>query len=302
MLKPVFSWAEFLSCSCVSLACRWASVSYKNPKGSRTFTVDCTRCVLSGLHSVRRSCKLDHSKTMSCFGCLSMSAFKCSPMRVATIRASPQAKKSNNAEGKAPDEPREKVLVLFGDSNFHYRPEKTFLSTWLGWPPESTGDMVRARLSGRVILASSSCLDFRETTMQLVQTSLETVKSLCANIDIYVLVLCGQNDADSTSRRSTRNFDEAREKFRQLVEEKVQKLEKAIPYATIYWVTPFDDPTATFTEQYVALVKELRNVICLRERVVTFGPFSSFEADKYHLVTKERTEFANQVLEWFAAL
>ena len=138
--------------------------------------------------------------------------------------------------------------------------------------------------------------------MQLVQTSLETVKSLCANIDIYVLVLCGQNDADSTSRRSTRNFDETREQFKQQVEEKVQKLEKAIPYATVYWVTPFDDPTATFTEQYVALVKELRNVICLRERVVTFGPFSSFEADQYHLVAEERTKFANQVLEWFAAL
>ena len=83
---------------------------------------------------------------------------------------------------------------------------------------------------------------------------------------------------------------------------KVQKLEKDIPYATIYWVKPFDDPTATFTEQYVALVKELSNVICLRERAITFGPFSYFEDDKYHLVTKERTEFANQVLEWFAAL
>ena len=145
-------------------------------------------------------------------------------------------------------------------------------------------------------------LDYRETTMQSVQTSCETVKSLCPNTDVYVLVLCGQNDADSISRRSTRNFDEARAKFRQLVEKQVQKLEKDIPCATIYWVKPFDDPTATFTPQYVALVEELRNVICLRERVVTFGPFSSFEADQYHLVTKERTEFANQVLEWFAAL
>ena len=112
--------------------------------------------------------------------------------------------------------------------------------------------------------------------MQLVQTSLETVKSLCPNTDIYVLVLCGQNDADSTSRRSTRNFDEAREQFRQLVEEKVQKLEKAIPYATIYWVKPFDDPTATFSPLYGALVEELRNVICLRERMVTFRPILLF--------------------------
>ena len=215
-------------------------------------------------------------------------------MRAATMRASLQE--------KVPDTPREKVLVLFGDSNFHYRPEKGFLSALSGWLPESVGDVVRAQLRGRLILASSSLLAYRETTMQLVQTSLETVKSLCPNTDVYVLVLCGQNDADSISRRSTRNFDEARAKFRQLVEKQVQKLEKDIPCATIYWVKPFDDPTATFTPQYVALVEELRNVICLRERVVTFGPFSSFEADQYHLVTKERKEFANQVLEWFAAL
>ena len=80
-------------------------------------------------------------------------------------------------------------------------------------------------------------------------------------------------------------------------------MEKDIPYASIYWVKPFDDPTATFTPQYVALVEELTKEICLREdRVVTFGPFFDFEDDQYHLVAEERTKFANQVVEWFAAL
>ena len=219
------------------------------------------------------------------------------------MRSTPQAKASDNAFGKVLGPPREKVLVLFGDSNFHYRPHKNWLSTWLGFLPESVGDTVQAQLSGRVILASSSSLlEYREWTMKTVQTSLDTVKSLCPHTDFYVLVLCGQNDADSKSRQSTRNFDKTCQQFGELVKEKAEKLERDIPYASIYWVKPFDDPNATFSPQYVALVEELRKEICLREHVVTFGPFFFFEADQYHLVAEERTKFANQVVEWFAAL
>ena len=87
---------------------------------------------------------------MSCFGCWPTCSFSRLPMRSATTRAQ-----------------KEKVLVLFGDSNFHYRPMQTVLAKLFGWQPESTGDMVRKQLSGRVILASSSYLAYRESTMKL---------------------------------------------------------------------------------------------------------------------------------------
>ena len=65
---------------------------------------------------------------------------------------------------------------------------------------------------------------------------------------------------------------------------------------------PFDDPRGNFSDEYLTLVEDLRNGFGLGPRVVGFGPFTSFEADQVHLVTEERAKFANQVLEWFAAL
>ena len=136
-----------------------------------------------------------------------------------------------------------------------------------------------------------------------VQTSLDTLKSLCPDIEVHVLVLCGQNDAEYSSRGSTRNFEEVRAKFRNLVEKQLKKLEEEIPYATIYWVKPFDDPTIYLAKpRYKVLVEELESAICLNDRVITFGPFSSFESDQLHLTTTDRTKFANQVLDWFASL
>ena len=49
-------------------------------------------------------------------------------------------------------------------------------------------------------------------------------------------------------------------------------------------------------------MEDLRNGFGLRQRVIGFGPFTTFEADKVHLVTEERAKFATQVLAWFAAL
>ena len=226
---------------------------------------------------------------MSCFGCWPTCSFSRLPMRSATARAQ-----------------KEKVLVLFGDSNFHYRPMQTVLAKLFGWQPESMGDMVRKQLSGRVILASSSLLAYRESTMKLVQTSMETIKSLSPDADFHVLVLCGQNDAVNLSRTEAVKpigwFDDSRRQFQKLVEERTQCLEEEIPHATVYWVQPFDDPKGNFSAEYVTLVEDLRNGFGVRPRVVGFGPFTSFEADQVHLVTEERAKFANQVLEWFAAL
>ena len=82
-------------------------------------------------------------EAMSCFGCWPTCSFSRLPMRSATTRAQ-----------------KEKVLVLFGDSNFHYGPERTILAKLIGWQPESMGDMVRKELSGRAILVSSSSLNY----------------------------------------------------------------------------------------------------------------------------------------------
>ena len=49
-------------------------------------------------------------------------------------------------------------------------------------------------------------------------------------------------------------------------------------------------------------MEKLKNVISLRERVVSVGPFTFFEADQYHLVTAEREKFTDQLLKWFARL
>ena len=203
----------------------------------------------------------------------------------------------------------EKVLVLFGDSNFHYRPMQTVLAKPFGWQPESMGDMVRKQLSGRVILASSTYLAYRWSTMKLLQTSMETIKSLSPDAEFHVLVLCGQNDAVNLSSTEADEdvkpigwFDDSRRQFQKLVEERTQRLEEDIPHATVYWVQPFDDPKGKFSDEYLKLVQDLRSGFGLRPRVVGFGPFTSFEADQLHLVTEERAKFANQVLEWFAAL
>ena len=124
-------------------------------------------------------------------------------MRTATMRTVTMRSMATQTE-KVPDAPREKVLVLFGDSNFFYRPQKsdpasgagaedasnTMSWLWSFTPPqwsftpprlsptstcsstpqakasegvflpESMGDKVRAQLSGRVILASSSLLHY----------------------------------------------------------------------------------------------------------------------------------------------
>ena len=63
---------------------------------------------------------------------------------------------------------------------------------------------------------------------------------------------------------------------------------------------PFDDPKGTLGPKYEALVKEIATTLI--ERAITFGPFSSFESDMVHLATTDRTNFANQVLDWFANL
>ena len=177
------------------------------------------------------------------------------PMREAKIRSSSQAQVSDMA--------REKVLVLLGDSNFHYCPEETCLSTLLWSPAKSMGDMVRTQLPGRVILAYARKLAMKSwesppSAAKSVLTSLDTLKSLCPDIEVHVLVLCGQNDALYVSRGSTPNFEDERVKFRNRVEKELKKLEEEIPYATIYWVKPFDDPTI-YLEQplYKVLVEEL---------------------------------------------
>jgi len=211
-------------------------------------------------------------------------------------------------QAKVSDISREKVLVMFGDSNFYYSPRMTFLSRLLGnlWLHESVGEMVRAQLRGRVILASTPCLNYRDSTMKQLQTSLETLLALHPNADVHVLVLVGQNDADAASRESTSVSAERIDQFRQFIKDKAQKLEDDLMQfreATIHWVIPFDDPKAEWTPLYVQLVEELKRMISLRQSVVSeFGPFSSFEVDQYHLVTEERTKFANQVLKWFANL
>ena len=195
---------------------------------------------------------------------------------------------------------------MFGDSSFFYRPEKTVLDKLFGWQPESMGDMVRKQLSGRVMLASSSFLAYSESTMKLVQTSMETIKSLSPDAEFHVLVLCGQNDAIQLTRpeaeKPTGWFDGSRRGFQKLVEERTQRLEDDIPHAVVYWVQPFDDPKGNFSDEYLTLVKDLRNGFGLRPRVVGFGPFTSFEPDQVHLDKEEIAKFANQVLEWFAAL
>ena len=214
-------------------------------------------------------------------------------MREAKIRSSSQAPVSDMA--------RERVLVLLGDSNFHYPPKESCLSRLFWSPAKSMGNMVRTQLPGRVILAYEPKLG--ETDWSNVQSSLDTLKSLCPDTEIHVLFLCGQNDAIKVSHYTDfSNFEDERAKFRQLVERQMKKLEELIPYATIYWVIPFDDPKGTFGPQYEALVKEIANATSLKERAITFGPFSSFEPDMVHLATTDRTNFANQVLDWFANL
>ena len=180
------------------------------------------------------------------------------------------------------------------------------LAKLIGWQPESMGDMVRKELSGRAILVSSSSLNYRVSTMTLLQTSMETIKSLSQDAEFHVLVLCGQNDAVSRSRTEAVKppgwFDVSRRQFEKLVKERTQRLEEDIPHGIVYWVLPFDDPKGNFSDEYLSLVEELRKGFGLRPQVVGFGPFTTFEADQVHLVTEERAKFANQVLEWFAGL
>ena len=72
------------------------------------------------------------------------------------------------------------------------------------------------------------------------------------------------------------------------------------PQVTTYWVEPFDDPHAEFTPLYKNLVEELKEMVSKQETACSFGPFTSFEADHYHLSSDDRQKFAKQILEWFA--
>ena len=125
-----------------------------------------------------------------------------------------------------------------------------------------------------------------------------------------MLVLFGQNDADSVSRNSTRKMTEAKEDFRQMVNAKYDEMERDMapyPQVKIHFAIPFDDPDGDFTDLYKELVANLTEIIQTRfrpsDRVVEFGPFTTFVArDNYHLVPAESQKFASQVLLWFASV
>ena len=193
---------------------------------------------------------------------------------------------------------------MFGDSNFFYYPS-TFLSKYLGsfWVHKSVAGMVHDALPSRVILVSSSYLQVRASCMQYLTTTLETILSLNPNLKVHVLVLAGQNDADSASRSCTRNSQEIRNHFRELIEMRIQAMNTAMaafPQVTTHWVKPFDDPDAEFTPLYVNLVADLKEFVGKQNHVLNFGPFVSFEADHYHLTTSERQKFAKQIVDWCA--
>ena len=204
---------------------------------------------------------------------------------------------------RARDEP-EKILILFGDSNFYYCP-RSFFARLLGrfWSRDSVADLVHAQLPGRTILFSLSSIDYRVSTLVTLETVLETLQSVNPSTTVSILVLTGQNDADHFSRRSTRNAHEIRAQYRELIQKKATELENHIgkfPQVKIYWVVPFDDPRATFAPLYNDLVCDLKEEIRSRTRILEFGPFTSFEDDQYHLNTDDRQLFASQLLEWFA--
>ena len=105
--------------------------------------------------------------------------------------------------------------------------------------------------------------------------------------------------------QAIRNTDETLRLFRERITAKAQQLEdglKQSPRAAMHWVTPFDDPQAVFTPQYVAFVDGLIGAVASMEHVVRFGPFCSFEADEYHLESGERAKCADQILEWLGNL
>ena len=100
-----------------------------------------------------------------------------------------------------------KVLILYGDSNFtyvHWDTLSTYLGSW--WAHESTADLVRAELRGRAITASCLRLKYVENSWNHLLSCVETLLYLSPNAEVHMLVLTGQNDADSASRKSTRNF------------------------------------------------------------------------------------------------
>ena len=139
--------------------------------------------------------------------------------------------------------------------------------------------------------------------MQYLTTTLETILTLNPNLEVHVLVLLGQNDADSASRSCTRNSQEIRDHFCDFIELRIQTMNKAMaafPQVTTHWVKPFDDPDAEFTPLYVNLVEDLKECVEKQDQVLNFGPFVSFEADHYHLTTSEREKFAAQILDWCA--
>ena len=193
---------------------------------------------------------------------------------------------------------------MLGDSNFFYYPS-SFMSKYLGrfWVQKSVADIVHEALPGRVILVSSTYLQVRASCMQYLATTLETILTLNPNVEVHVLVLLGQNDADSASRSCTRNSHEIRAHFCDFIESRIQSMNKAMaafPQVTTHWVKPFDDPDAEFTPLYVNLVEDLKECVEKQDQVLNFGPFVSFEADHYHLTTSEREKFAAQILDWCA--
>ena len=168
---------------------------------------------------------------------------------------------------------------------------------------KSVADMVHDALRGRVILVSSSYLQVRSSCKRYLTTTLETILSLSPDIEVHVLVLAGQNDADNASRSCTRNSQDIRDQFREFVEWSIQDMITTMavfPQVATHWVEPFDDSDAEFTPLYVNLVEDLKEIVGKQEHVVKFGTFVSFEADHYHLTTSERQKFATQILDWFA--
>ena len=145
-----------------------------------------------------------------------------------------------------------------------------------------------------------------ETTMQTVETILETLQQHSSVVAVHLLVLTGQNDADSYSRKSTRHAAETRASFKEFVALEIAALEQRMsrfPQVTIHWMKPFDKPdTEAFTPLYVELVQVLSNEINLRPHVVEVDTLDAFELDDYHLLLSGRTQLARQVVAWFDAL
>ena len=193
---------------------------------------------------------------------------------------------------------------MFGDSNSFDHPPSC-LTKFLGryWVHKSTADMVHDALLGRVIQVSSSYLQVSSSCKRYLTTTLETILLLNPDIEVHVLVLSGQTDADNASRSSTRNSQDIRDEFRAFVKWSIQDMTTTMavfPQVVIHWIEPFDDSSAVFTPLYDNLVDDLKEIVRNQDHMVKFGPFVSFEADHYHLSESERQTIATQILDWFA--